>query len=79
MGEGVDLRLQRAARIGGEKPAGIMDGADKIPAAAGEAGKPSVGKLRQPVRNDRLKSDFEILLDVRRYSDVIKTRPREVR
>lgn len=27
------------------------------------------------VRNDRLKADYEILLDQRKYSDVIKTRP----
>lgn len=27
------------------------------------------------VRNDRLKADYEILLDLRKYSDVIKTRP----
>lgn len=27
------------------------------------------------VRNDRLKSDFEILIDQRKYSDVIKTMP----
>ena len=30
------------------------------------------------VRNDRLKSDYEILLDQRKYSDVIKRRPHEV-
>ena len=30
------------------------------------------------VRNDRLKCDYEILLDQRKYSDVIKRRPHEV-
>jgi hypothetical protein len=30
------------------------------------------------VRNDRLKLDYEILLDLRKYSDVVKTRPRGV-
>ena len=30
------------------------------------------------VRNDRLKCDFEILLDVRRYSDVIRKKPYQV-
>lgn len=30
------------------------------------------------VRNDRLKCDYEILLDHRKYSDVIKRRPHEV-
>lgn len=30
------------------------------------------------VRNDRLKCDYEILLDQRKYSDVIKTRPHKV-
>ena len=29
------------------------------------------------VRNDRLKCDYEILLDERKYSDVIKTKPRK--
>ncbi len=31
------------------------------------------------VRNDRLKCDYEILLDQRKYSDVIKRRPHEVK
>jgi len=30
------------------------------------------------IRNDRLKCDYEILLDQRKYSDVIKRRPHEV-
>ena len=30
------------------------------------------------VRNDRLKCDYEILLDQRKYSDVVKRRPHEV-
>ena len=30
------------------------------------------------VRNDRLKCDYEILLDQRNYSDVAKTRPHRV-
>ena len=30
------------------------------------------------VRNDRLKCDYEIMLDQRKYSDVIKRRPHEV-
>jgi hypothetical protein len=30
------------------------------------------------VRNDRLKCDYEILLDQRKYSDVIKRKPHEV-
>ena len=30
------------------------------------------------VRNDRLKCDFEILLDVRKYSDVRKTKPHQM-
>lgn len=30
------------------------------------------------VRNDRLKCDYEILLDQRTYSDVVKTRPHQM-